>query len=997
MNISKTLSYVVIVLSAFTVSTSIAAPGGVSTPGLWLKSDDAGDISIAWKDSSGNNNPVEAVVSAESQPWALSLSSSDHNFHPYTTGYTSGRLFLEAEASFVSGEQNPTPLTILTVTRSDTLPSGDVAALITGLDDLNYGFSSPAREPGISLLGTESDNPGLLQVSLESVANLGFPEYRYAASTVPLSQNLLSHTVIGGVNNDQVMLGFNGSESSSVTDEPVITRGNVLSLGYGRVFGSSAFNGDIMEVIWYAEALSTDQLKKVNTYLALKYGIALNSDFVGSNDVIAWSQDLDVGFNHSVFGLGRDDVSGLHQRVSRSVESAVLTLSLNSDFLSGNDDVSRVIDISGDQQYFLTGHNNANIALQQNEISSPYSERLSREWLVQSSNFSQQVSLQFTLPDLPLGSQVYLVRKNLDSDFSNDIETLGEVNLASGVINDVILNHGDYFTLAVTLDSDGDGVLDPEDAFPNDVSESQDTDSDGVGNNADVDDDNDRYTDLDEIAAGSDSLDKDNTPPDHDGDFVSDVTDLDDDNDGVSDLDEINLDIDPFNEDSDGDGVNDGREVGDDVSMPIDSDNDGIPDVKEVTNDSDFDGLSNYLEGLIGSDPTTRDTDNDDFRDNEELAVILSKEDTDDDGIDDAMDSSFVSAPDLDGDGVVDFAVRDTDGNGTPDFFDVDSDGDGIDDLSETLDDSDGDGIADVLDPDGMLGGGDSDRDGIPDFIECCNDSDFDGQPDYTQMDTDRDYIPDSEEAALTGNDEDFDGYDDVYDADINGDGIVDNGPDDNLDGIKDSWLVLDTDGDGLPDYRDTDSDNDGLSDDEETLSGDDLVNDEDNDGIPVHLDVASGVDGGDSDGDGLTDIFECPLGYPVCADSNSDGTPNYMTTDSDGDGISDGTECWAGGDCADTDNDGIPDYIDNDDGVGTGTDPDSTNADLTSPAIGSSDTNQAPDVTNVGDTVTPGTVADSNKDHMTASTGIGAISWVWMICALGLLLQRRKIRGGCA
>jgi hypothetical protein len=44
-------------------------------------------------------------------------------------------------------------------------------------------------------------------------------------------------------------------------------------------------------------------------------------------------------------------------------------------------------------------------------------------------------------------------------------------------------------------DTDGDGVADSEDAFPNDINESKDSDNDGVGNNADPDDDNDGYSD----------------------------------------------------------------------------------------------------------------------------------------------------------------------------------------------------------------------------------------------------------------------------------------------------------------------------------------------------------------------------------------------------------------------------------------------------------------------------------------------------------------------
>jgi len=49
--------------------------------------------------------------------------------------------------------------------------------------------------------------------------------------------------------------------------------------------------------------------------------------------------------------------------------------------------------------------------------------------------------------------------------------------------------------MAKTQDSDGDGVLDVDDAFVNDPNESEDTDGDGVGNNADTDDDGDGVKD----------------------------------------------------------------------------------------------------------------------------------------------------------------------------------------------------------------------------------------------------------------------------------------------------------------------------------------------------------------------------------------------------------------------------------------------------------------------------------------------------------------------
>jgi len=59
----------------------------------------------------------------------------------------------------------------------------------------------------------------------------------------------------------------------------------------------------------------------------------------------------------------------------------------------------------------------------------------------------------------------------------------------------------DLVVSAPPPDSDGDGVPDEEDAFPNDPNESVDTDGDGVGNNADPDDDGDGIMDSVEDAA----------------------------------------------------------------------------------------------------------------------------------------------------------------------------------------------------------------------------------------------------------------------------------------------------------------------------------------------------------------------------------------------------------------------------------------------------------------------------------------------------------------
>ena len=79
-------------------------------------------------------------------------------------------------------------------------------------------------------------------------------------------------------------------------------------------------------------------------------------------------------------------------------------------------------------------------------------------------------------------------------------------------------------------------------------------------------------------------------------------------------------------------------------------------------------------------------------------------------------------------------------------------------------------------------------------------------------------------------------------------------------------WKLPDTDGDRVPDVRDTDDDNDGIPDNKDP--------DDDNDGIPDSRELL------DSDGDGVPDSRD--------VDDDNDGIPDTIDKDDDGDGIPD-------------------------------------------------------------------------------------------------------------
>ena len=210
--------------------------------------------------------------------------------------------------------------------------------------------------------------------------------------------------------------------------------------------------------------------------------------------------------------------------------------------------------------------------------------------------------------------------------------------------------------------------------------------------------------------------------------------------------------------------------------------------------------------------------------------------------------------------------------------------------------DSDDDGIVDRFE--------DLDLDGDNDPATNPVDTDSDGIPDYLDIDSDNDGIPDNVEAQTTG------GYLPPLNQDLNSNGLDDAYENGGSVGL----IPQDTDGDGLPDYVDTDSDDDGVPD---AIEGHDW----DRDGFP---DVV--ILGSDQDNDGLDDGYEGNETVDIdvndeidnpnsdLPDTDSDGEADYRDIDDDGDRIPTAAEDSNGDGIFsndDSDNDGIPDYLD--------------------------------------------------------------------------------------
>ncbi|WP_135855323.1 hypothetical protein [Halorussus salinus] len=248
----------------------------------------------------------------------------------------------------------------------------------------------------------------------------------------------------------------------------------------------------------------------------------------------------------------------------------------------------------------------------------------------------------------------------------------------------------------LVADTDGDGLRDgPEVANGTDPLDA-DTDDDGLEDGPEihtyqtdplnVDTDNETIWDGPEVH----QYGTDPNSSDTDGDRLNDSTELNrtltnplvaDSNSGRTDTNEAGnnvsdgsedfdadavatyyeyaLGTDPYDNDTDDDGLSDGYETQSSLLSPqsADTDDDGVPDAAE---DFDNDGLDTSRERTVGTNLNQSDTDGDRLNDSEELDIYGTNPlagDTDSDGLNDSEEINLSTDP----------TVADTDGDGTLD------------------------------------------------------------------------------------------------------------------------------------------------------------------------------------------------------------------------------------------------------------------------------------------------------------------------------------------
>jgi len=212
--------------------------------------------------------------------------------------------------------------------------------------------------------------------------------------------------------------------------------------------GDNRFTGEIGEFIYYDRLLSTVDRHKVETYLAVKYGVTLghnyyNSSYTGAgNAANTILYDVSTGYGNDIAGIGRDDLGGLNQAKSKSENSdAVITVSSPTSLDNGD--------------YLLWGNNNL-VGTRTTDLPNTYSERLQRVWFFDEKGDVGTISMKFDLSQLGDRSSnptdyAILINHSSPSFASPNLVVTNGASIVNQILTftNVPIQDGAYLSLAV--------------------------------------------------------------------------------------------------------------------------------------------------------------------------------------------------------------------------------------------------------------------------------------------------------------------------------------------------------------------------------------------------------------------------------------------------------------------------------------------------------------------------------------------------------------------
>lgn len=222
---------------------------------------------------------------------------------------------------------------------------------------------------------------------------------------------------------------------------------------------ANGWNGNISEIIYYPWQLTATDRQKVNSYLALKWGLTLDqttaTNYLASDGTVIWNATTAGVYKNDITGIGRDDCGNLNQKQSTSTDgNDIVSIGLGQ--LAANNPMN-TNSFSADKTFLIFAHNGSAFT-NKTTTNLPASlgncyYRLQREWQVQIKGTPGSVSMEFGKKDLyTINATTYkpvILISNTAGDYTNaTVVKHSRILFGKAYFNNITLTDGQYFTLA---------------------------------------------------------------------------------------------------------------------------------------------------------------------------------------------------------------------------------------------------------------------------------------------------------------------------------------------------------------------------------------------------------------------------------------------------------------------------------------------------------------------------------------------------------------------
>ncbi|MFT4780398.1 MAG: hypothetical protein ACJAZK_000316 [Psychroserpens sp.] len=399
-------------ISGVSFCTPTKAPGGItSNLDLWLKADKLNGITHAsdgspvsqWVDM-GKGNNAEVVVPGQEPVYRNSI-ARNFNFNP-VIDFENNNTTANRDMTYIIGNGSrdelkgtggfntndmfvvlmPDPIITASMIPLDTFTSTDPDGKTYTEDITGFGYGGYTARFNNERLAyciattneTSSSDPNYENGYGRADTGTGTDYNQIQIVNVRQNAALLDMELFFNAN--QV-----GTATNDIAKYKIINNGRYW-LGRSQYWNGS-FDGRIAEVITYNSRKSdgdlTQERNRIQSYLAIKYGITLgvngtSQDYVNSNGNLIWDQSVNVGYNYDIAGIGRDDVSELYQKQSRSVNDAedgggrtegIITMGLDDIYDTNTANITSNSVKFDNSEYLVWGNNGEDLNLAASTIS----------------------------------------------------------------------------------------------------------------------------------------------------------------------------------------------------------------------------------------------------------------------------------------------------------------------------------------------------------------------------------------------------------------------------------------------------------------------------------------------------------------------------------------------------------------------------------------------------------------------------------------------------